>query len=237
VLSRFSDYSAIYQSASTILRCIERSINILDEQARHDEAASDLRSTYFDFRDLVNHQLLTNSRKISLLVKETNLLSLTSSVQNEVQGDLLEKYYVPVLIEKMGYQKKSRTVPTSLGEVEVDVRAEKDEGIGWENLEKLRRKDVIIVEVRTTVNKADFASFSKKSKAIIENYRKESEIWKYDLKTESWLVACYGWTDDLKRLARNLGIKPVDASDLEKMLKPYNLLNRARPPCRKRSLK
>jgi hypothetical protein len=133
----------------------------------------------------------------------------------------------------MGYQLKSRVVSTSIGDVQVDVRAEKDEITGFGNLEKHRKREVLIVEIKTTVKSEDLTALSKKRKAILDNYLKESEIWKYDFASETWMVACYGWNDRLKDYARSQNINPIDGEELHRMLRKYNLLDRSRPPCPK----
>lgn len=234
VLSPLSEYSKFYESTTSILRCIDRSIEVLQKVTHKDDAIFALEKTYSEFRDSIISSSNKNLDRSHSYLKTTNLDFLASSLLNEVTGDLLERYYVPKLVENMGYQLKSRTVPTSVGDVEVDIRAEKDKIIGLENLEKHKKKDVIIVETKATVNSEDIRSLSKKSKAILENYHKELEIWKYDFASETWIVACYGWNDELKNLARSLNIRPIDGEELENMLQKYNLLHRGRPPCRKR---
>ena len=228
VLSRFSDYSNVYRSAWNILRCIDKSNSILDKQHQEYEVTFELKKTYSDFKNSVISRLRQNFNKMLSIVQETNLQLVSSSLYNETLGDLLEKFYVPKLIEKMGYQLKSRTVPTSLGEVEVDVRAEKDTNIGWENLEKYIKREVLIIEVKTTVSKGDIKSLSKKSKAINENYEKETEIWKNSFKSETWMVSVYGWTPELKKIARNHGIKVIDKEEMEELLEKFNLLHKGR---------
>ena len=228
VLSRFSDYSTVYRSAQAILRCIDKSNSILDKQPQEYEVTFELKKTYSDFKYSVISRLRQNFNKMLSIVRETNLQLVTSSLYNETLGDLLEKFYVPKLVEKMDYQLKSRIVPTSLGEIEVDIRAEKDTNIGWENLEKHKKREVLIVEVKTTVSKDDIKSLSKKSEAINENYEKESEIWKNNFKSETWMVSVYGWTPELKEFARNLDIKPIDQEELENLLQKFNLLHKGR---------
>jgi len=232
VLASFSEYSTVHESTTSILQCIERSIEILRRAPRKDETTSALEKKYNEFKDTIISLSDRNLDEVNSYLKTTNLNSLTSSLLNQVTGDLLEKFYVPRLVENMGYQLKSRTVPTSIGDVEVDIRAEKDKIIGFENLEKHKKRDILIVEVKATVSSEDIHLLSRKSKAILENYKKELEIWKYDFASEIWIVACYGWNEELKNVARSLGVKPIDGAELESMLKKHNLLHRGRPPCR-----
>ena len=228
------EYSTVYESTASILRCIERSINLLREASPSDELVSVLERTYASFKDAVISSSSRNAVRTLSYVQGKGLERLALSLLNELTGDLLEKFYLPKLVEEMGYQLKSRTVPTSIGEVEVDIRAEKDKLIGFEKLEKHTEKRVLIIEAKTTINSEDISKFSKKSKAIIENYQKDAAIWKYALHLETWIVACYGWNDDLKELAANVNILPIDTDKLENMLQEYSLLHKGRVPWRKR---
>jgi hypothetical protein len=233
VLSPLLEYSRVYESTTAILRCIERSGEVLQKNIPQDEVATELAKTYGEFRDSIISASDRNFVRFNSYIKRANLALLTSSLLNEVTGDLLEKFYVPRLVERMGYQLKSRTVPTSIGDVEVDIRAEKDRVTGFENLEKLEKRNVLIVETKATVDSGDINSLSRKRESILENYRREAEIWRCDLALETWFVACYGWSEELKNLARRLNIIPIDGDELEEKLQEHNLLHRGRPPCRK----
>jgi len=91
----------------------------------------------------------------------------------------------------------------------------------------------IIIEAKATVKDEDISDHSKVSKAIYEIYQKDSELWKYELRFQTWLVACYGWDDYLKGHAKREGIIPIDRQDLENRIGKHNLLDRGRPPCPK----
>ena len=233
VLKRLSAYSQIHESITSALLCVEKSSKILREITREDEASYELDRLYKEFRDSINSLANRNLGRAHSYLKTTKLDLLTSSLENELVGDLLERYYVPELVRRMGYQLKSRVVPTSIGDVQVDVRAEKDEIGGFENLERHRKRKVLIVETKATVKFEDITSLSKKRKAILDNYRKESEIWKYEFTSETWMVACYGWNDRSKDHARRQNIIPIDDEELGARLLRYNLLDKGRPPCRK----
>lgn len=232
-LNPLSTHSRINKSITSILRCIERSSGVLRQITREDETVYRLDRLYKEFRNSTNLLANRNFDRVHSYLETANLGFLTTSLLNEVIGNLLEFFYVPKLVKNMGYQLKSKTVPTSIGDIQVDVRAEKDEIIGFEDLEKHQKREVLIVEVKTTVRYEDITKLSRKNKAILDNYLKESKIWKYRFTSATWMVACYGWNDKLKEYARNQGIKPIDGEELQSMLRKYNLLYRSRPPCPK----
>ena len=234
-LEPLSAHSRLYESISSTLRCIEKSSEILGKITREDEAIYELYRVYDDFRDSIKSLADRSLARVRPYLKTARLDLLTSSLVNEVVGDLLERYYVPKLVKRMGYHEESRVVATPIGDVQVDVRAERDQITGFENLEKHQRKEVLIVETKATVEYKDITALSKKSKAILDNYLKASEIWKYKVKSETWMVACYGWDERLKDYAQRQNIIPIDNEELRRRLREYNLLDRGRPPCPKQS--
>lgn len=233
MLTPLLTYSKIYESTTSILQCIERSRKILAEITRKDETAYRIDVLFRQLADSVNSLADQNLKRVNSYLKTANLDLLTSSLSNELVGQLLERYYLPELVKCMGYELKSRVVATSVGDVQIDVRAEKDEIGGFEKLEKLQKRHVIIVETKATVEAKDIKMLSEKRKAILENYRKDSEIWSYNLRSETWMVACYGWNDELKTYAQRQDIKPIDGEELHRMLEEHNRFNRSRPACPK----
>jgi hypothetical protein len=101
----------------------------------------------------------------------------------------------------------------------------------FQNLGRLTRRDVLIVETKTTVNSHDIYDLLKKRKAINENYENDSKRWNYTLDFKTWLIACYGWDDNLKNRARRNDIVPIDDKELTYRLRSHNLLDGRRPPC------
>lgn len=233
VLEPLSTHAKIYESISSTLRCIEKSSEMLGKISREDEAVYDLYRVYNEFKESIKSFADRSLARVRPYLKTAQLDLLTSSALNEILGDRLERYYVPKLVKRMGYQLKSRVVSTSIGDVQVDVRAEKDKIAGFENLERLRKKSILIVEAKATVESEDIKALWKKSKAILDNYSKEAEIWKYKIASETWMVACYGWDEGLKDYARHQNIIPIDGEELHLKLREYNLFDRGRPPCPK----
>ena len=65
--------------------------------------------------------------------------------------------------------------------------------------------------------------FGRKCEILKAKFKKEAEIWGYEFTFESWFVACLGWDDRTKELARAKGIVPIDPTTLKNMLKESNL--------------
>jgi len=180
----------VYKSITSSLRCIEKPIETLGEITK--EESVELDRLYEGFRNSINSLADKNLSSVRSYLKATQINLLTSSLTNELVGEMLERYYLPELIKRMGYQLKSRVVSTSIGEVQVDVRGEKDEITGFENLERHWKRRVLIVEIKTTVKSEDIRSYSRKYRAILDNYGKESEVWKYKLTSEVARARCEG---------------------------------------------
>lgn len=233
VLEPLSTHSKIYETIKSTLRCIGKSREILGKITKKDEAVYELDRLYVNFRNSTKLLADRSLARVRPYLKTATLDFLASSLVNEVVGDLLERFYAPELVKRMGYQLKPRVVPTSIGEVQVDVRGEKDEISGFENLERHLKRKVLIVETKTSVKSEHIRELSKKHKAILNNYQRESEIWKYRFTLETWLIACYRWDERLKDYAQRQNIIPIDSEELRLRLREYNLLDRSRPPCPK----
>jgi hypothetical protein len=226
-------HANLYESAVSAMKCIEKSEGTLEGLPRDYVLARETIDEFKRFKESINSLVRKSLKEATSYLRSINLLPRVSSIQNNLVGDMLERYYLPKLMEREGYTTKHRVVHTIIGDVQVDVRAEKDYSIGFENLECLKRKDVVIIEAKATVKDEDISDHSKASKAIHEIYQKDSELWKYQLHFQTWLVACYGWDDHLKDHAKREGIIPIDRQDLETRLGKHNLLDRGRPPCPK----
>jgi len=223
----------LYESAVSAMKCVEKSEESLEGLPRGYALARETADEFRRFKDSINSLVRKSLKEVTSYLRSIDLLPKVSSIQNNLVGDMLERYYLPKLMEREGYTTKHRVVHTLIGDVQVDVRAEKDYSVGFENLERLKGKDAVIIEVKTTVKDKHITDLSKESKAIHEIYQKDSELWKYELRFQTWLVACYGWDDHLKDHAKREGIIPIDRQDLETRLGKHNLLDRGRPPCPK----
>lgn len=226
-------HANLYESAVSAMKCVEKSEETLEGLPRDYVLARETADEFKRFRESINSLVRKSLKEVTSYLRSINLLPKVSVIQNSLVGDMLERYYLPKLMEREGYTTKHRIVHTSIGDVQVDVRAEKDYSVGFENLERLKGKDVIIIEVKTTIKDEYITDHSKTSKAIHEIYRKDSELWKYELRFQTWLVACYGWNDHLKDYAKREGIIPIDRQELETRLGKHSLLDRSRPPCPK----
>jgi len=226
-------HANLYESAVLAMKCVEKSEESLEGLPRDYVLAHETAAEFKRFKDSINSLARKSLKEATSYLRSIDLLPKVFSIQNNLVGDMLERYYLPKLMEREGYTTKHRVVHTSIGDVQVDIRAEKDYSVGFENLERLKGKDVVIIEVKTTVKDKHIPDLSKESKAIHEIYQKDSELWKYELRFQTWLVACYGWDDPLKDHAKREGIIPIDKQDLETRLGKHNLLDRGRPPCPK----
>ena len=226
-------HANFYESVISVLKCIEKSDKLLKELPEEYNLIRETENMFERFKDSISSLAHKSLYMVNTYLRSVNLYPKVSLLVNRSISDLLERYYVPKLVERKGYIAKSRMVNTSIGSVQLDVRAEKDAIVGFENLERLKGREVILVEVKTTVKREHISELSKKSKAILEIYQKDSKLWNYELRTQTWLVACYGWNEEIKSYAKREGIFPIDKEELEAQLQRYNLLDRSRPPCPK----
>jgi len=146
-------------------------------------------------------------------------------------GRRLEKEIVPNLLKQMGYELGPRIYSHQGVEIEIDAFGQKIKTNYAEGQGKILKKEIVIVECKTTIDKKEIVDFLKKVEIIANKYRSVAQILEYKLKIESWIVACYGWTDELKRFSKEKGLEPLDSSSLEGLLKKYGIIDRRYPVC------
>jgi len=146
-------------------------------------------------------------------------------------GIRLEYELIPNLFEKMGYEKNSTTFKINHEVVEVDGRYELKRFSGAKE-ERLVGKDIVVAECKTTIDLSEIKKFESKIKVIKAKYVKEKENWNYDnLNFKAWMVACYGWSEELLDEARSRGIIPITPTKLEHELKKHEFFDRRIPIC------
>ncbi len=150
---------------------------------------------------------------------------------NELIGRRLEREVAPDLAEQMGYVNSPNIIRHSNKDIEVDYLGEKNQTTSPFGNGRLIKKQVLIIETKTTICQEDITSFSGKVKLIKEKYERASLDFSYNLEITAWIFACYKWTDELKQLAKNLGIQPFDNEELCGMLRTYHLIDRRFPIC------
>ena len=150
---------------------------------------------------------------------------------NQLVGRRLEKEITPSLLKQMGYDLGPTVYTHNDTEIEIDALGEKTETSAPEGQGKILKKEILIVECKRSVTRKDVIDFFKKIRIVSEKYEQMAQILKHQLKVESWIIACYGWTDELKNLSREKGITPIDKDDLENLLGRHRLLDRRLPVC------
>lgn len=156
---------------------------------------------------------------------------IRDQLTRELIGRRLEKEIVPDLARKLGFNPCANILPDDSGEVEVDFLGEKNSTTSPFGTGRLKRKSVLVVESKTTITKSGIVKFSRKLAAIKGKYRKHAKNFRYDLKIEAWIFACYGWTKQLRDLANEKGIQPFGRDEIIQKLRSSNLLDRRIPIC------
>lgn len=155
----------------------------------------------------------------------------TRDLIHELVGRRLEREIVPDLAKKLGYSSRPNVFLHNNCEIEVDFVGERDITTSPFGTGKLKRKEVLIVECKTTISKSDIDGFAKKISIIKAKYEISAKAFQYDLNFDAWLVSCYGWTDELKDMAKKNNIKPFGKEELENILQKYGLLDHRIPVC------
>jgi len=193
-----------------------------------------------ELREYARHFYTEVNTYIQHLEKQNQLLRLKITKDNhqmiedllqKLIGHILEVELIPNLLEKMGFEKNSTTFKIDHGIVEVDGRYELKKFSGARR-ERLVGKDVIIVECKTTIDLNEIKKFESKIKVVKAKYVKEKENWNYDnLNFKAWIVACYGWSEELLEEAKSRSIMPVTPTKLEHELKRHNIFDPRIPFC------
>lgn len=163
------------------------------------------------------------------LVREMFLTA--EQLNHQLIGRRLEKEIAPRLLKQMGYGLGPTVYLHNGREIEIDSLGEKIETSAPDGQGKIQTKSILIVECKTTISEADIRDFSKKVEAIKEKYEQAARIFEHQIQIGAWIMACYGWTDPLKKMAEEKGIKPFDKDDLEETLLRFKLHDRRFPIC------
>lgn len=193
-----------------------------------------------DFRNSAENLYSKVDTYIKDLGKQYELLRFRITKENrQYFEDLLQKLIgirleyelIPNLLEKMGFEKNSTTFRINNRVVEVDGRYELKRFSGARR-ERLVGKDVVIVECKTTIDLGEIKKFQSKVKMIKAKYAKEQENWNYDdLNFKAWIVACYGWSEELLEETESKGITPITPTKLEHELKRHKIFDSRIPIC------
>jgi hypothetical protein len=124
-----------YESVISVLKCIERSDKSLKELPQEYSLIRETKNTLERFKDSISSLAHKSLDMVNTYLRSVNRYPKVSLLENRSIGDMLERYYVPKLVERKGYIAKSRMINTSIGNVQLDVRAEKDAIVGFENLD------------------------------------------------------------------------------------------------------
>ena len=174
----------------------------------------------------------TLEKKQRLLYPSVKAMFLTvDQLNHQLVAHRLERYITPSLLKQMGYKLGTTIYEHNNVVIEIDALGEKTETSAPEGQGKILKKEILIVECKRTVTKKDITDFIKKTKIVSEKHEQIAQILKHPLKAESWLIACYGWTDKLKDLSKENGIKPIDKDELESLSRRYRVSDRRLPVC------
>jgi hypothetical protein len=156
---------------------------------------------------------------------------MTKQLIYELIGRRLEKEIIPDLAMKIGYAIRPNIFSHNNSEIEVDFVGEKDLTTSSFGNGKLKKKEVLLVECKTTISESDINDFARKVAIIKGKYEISADAFQYDLKLDAWMVSCYGWTDELKDMAIKNGIKPFGKDELEDILEKHGILDHRIPTC------
>jgi hypothetical protein len=173
---------------------------------------------------------LTKPRRMTFSYVQ-NLYAVTKQVTRELIGRRLEKEIVPDLGKQLGYAECPNILPDNGKEIEVDYLGERDITTSPFGTGRLRRKEILIAECKTTISKRDILNFSKKVAIIKSKYTISASAFKYKLQFKVWIFSCYGWTEELKELAMKNNIEPFDKDAMAEILRRHKLLDRRIPIC------
>lgn len=160
-----------------------------------------------------------------------DLSRVTGQVTRELIGRRLEKEIVPDLAKQLGYTMHPNILPDNGKEIEVDYLGEKNITTSPFGTGRLKKKEILIAECKTTISKNDIFDFSKKVSTIKNKYKISASAFKYKLEFEVWIFSCYGWTEELKELAMKNNIRPFDEDAIVETLRRHKLLDRRIPIC------
>lgn len=215
----------------SLRKCVERYLSeteILEiEEIR--ELRNYARQLYSEVNTYIQH-LEKQSQLLRLKITKDNHQMIEDLLQKLI-GHRLEIELIPNLFEKMGYKGNTTTFNIPDKVVEIDGRYERNSYSGARN-ERLRKKDVVIVECKATIDLGEIKKFQTKVEIIKGKYVKDKENWDYDeLDFGAWIVACYGWTKELFEEAKKRGIVPITSEGLERELRKFGIFDSRIPIC------
>lgn len=215
----------------SLRKCVERSLSETEfleiEEIR--ELRKYARQFYLEVNTYIQH-LEKQSQLLRLKITKDNHQMIEDLLQKLI-GRRLEIELIPNLFERMGYKGNTTTFNISDKVVEIDGRYERDSYSGARN-ERLRKKDVVIVECKATIDLGEIKKFQTKVEIIKGKYVKDKENWDYDeLDFRACMVACYGWTKELFEEAKKRGIVPKTSDILERELKKFGIFDSRMPIC------
>ena len=237
-LARLLDYrssvrriSMPLQSFELLKKCVNRFLS--EEELLEIEEVREFRNTAENLYSKIQTSIQNLREQYDFLrfriTKENQ--QYFEDIFQKLLGWRLEVELIPNLLEKMGFEKNSTTFKIDDGIVEVDGRYELERFSGARK-DRLVSKDVVVVECKTTIDLSEIKKFQSKVEMIKTKYVKEKEIWNYDnLGFKAWMVACYGWNEELLKEARDRGIIPFTSTKLEYELKKYKIFDSRIPIC------
>jgi len=215
----------------SLRKCIEH--YLLETEVLEIEEIRELgnfaRQLHSEVNSYIQH-LQKQSQLLRLKITKDNHQMIEDLLQKLI-GHRLEIELIPNLFEKMGYKGNTTTFNISDKVVEIDGRYERNSYSGARN-ERLRKKDVVIVECKATIDLGEIKKFQTKVEIIKGKYVKDKENWDYDkLDFGAWMVACYGWTKELFEEAKKRGIVPITSEGLERELRKFGIFDSRIPIC------
>jgi len=219
------------QAFSLLQECLQRFLS--EEQLSRYDDAREIRDLTFDFQSKLNANI-TNLRNqyelLRLKITDENKEYFEDLLQKLI-GIRLEYELIPNLFEKMGFKKNSTAFKIEGKIIEVDGRFEKTTHHGARE-ERLVGKHVVIVECKASIDSDEIKRFESKANTIKGMYDKDKENWSYDdLDFRAWIVACYGWNEELIKEAESRGIVAITPSKLEDKLKQNRIFDSRIPVC------
>ena len=176
------------------------------------------------------NMILTRQQHVFQPSVEAMFLTI-EQLTHQLIGRRLEKEITPSLLKQMGYKLGPTIYRDNNTEIEIDALGEKTKTSAPEGQGRILLKEILIVECKASITKEDIIDFLKKIKVIKEKYEQIAHVLGHKLKVNFWIIACYGWTDELKNFSIEKGIKPIDKEELENLLRNYGLLDRRLPVC------
>lgn len=144
---------------------------------------------------------------------------------------VLTNFFIPKIVEALGYKQIPNIIKDKQGEMQIDLLCVKENILNRLQDRRLDRKEVLAVECKNKVKPEDIIEFRRKCTKLEAKFNEESKIWGHKMSFKSWMVACFGWDNDLKTLAQSNDMKPVDPLTLKTLLKENGIYDPHAPLC------